>query len=239
MKLTTVSFHDPIENLAFDEALLEEADHASEPFEVLRFWEQATYCVVLGRSSQRDVEVNLANTVQDLVPIYRRATGGASVVIGPGCLLFSLILSLDRRPDLRFVDQAHRYVMSRIRQTATRFHPDVSVDGICDLVLHGSKVSGNALRIKRRALLYHGTLLYNFDLSRIESYLRMPPKQPYYREGRKHRDFVANLSIDILEFQSQFARDWETCGDLDPLPQDRFYKLLNSRYRLASWHSGE
>ena len=44
-------------------------------------------------------------------------------------------------------------------------------------------------------LLYHGTVLYDFNLELIDECLTMPPRVPDYRASRDHRDFVTNLPL--------------------------------------------
>ena len=59
----------------------------------------------------------------------------------------------------------------------------------------GRKVSGNAQRRGRRALLHHGTLLYDFDPGLAARYLKEPIRRPAYRSGRCHADFIGNLPL--------------------------------------------
>jgi lipoate-protein ligase A len=70
---------------------------------------------------------------------------------------------------------------------------EVQVQGICDLTIDNRKCSGNSLRVARDHVLYHGTLLVDFDLPLLERCLRTPPRQPAYRAERAHGSFVANL----------------------------------------------
>jgi lipoate-protein ligase A len=64
-----------------------------------------------------------------------------------------------------------------------------------DLAISGRKVSGNAQRRGRRALIHHGTLLYAFDPALATRYLREPRRQPQYRSGRTHHDFMGSLGV--------------------------------------------
>ena len=57
MNLLDLTLETPEENLALDEALLDEADAASRPTEVLRIWESPQPIVVVGRSSRVAAEV--------------------------------------------------------------------------------------------------------------------------------------------------------------------------------------
>src|SRR4051812_32394695 len=99
------------ENLALDEALLDEAEDAGRPQECLRLWESPELAVVLGRSSKVHDEVDQGACEADGVTIGRRSSGGCAVVIGPGCLMYSLVLSYDLRPHLRILEDAHRFVL--------------------------------------------------------------------------------------------------------------------------------
>ena len=57
------------------------------------------------------------------------------------------------------------------------------------------KISGNALRVRRQSVLYHGTLLDEFPLELVGQLLRHPPREPEYRHQRIHSDFITNLSL--------------------------------------------
>src|ERR1700733_14347192 len=98
-----------VENLALDEALLLHAE-AGGP-EVLRLWQWPTHAVVLGAGGRLadDVEEDAGQT--DGVPIMRRSSGGGSVLLGPGCLLFSLILRFDRDPALSDLHASYRFIL--------------------------------------------------------------------------------------------------------------------------------
>jgi lipoate-protein ligase A len=212
MRLFDYAFGCPLANVAMDEAildLLQEATDRGEPGdEVLRLWQLPKVCVVLGRGSKLD-EVHQAACEQDGVPVIRRCSGGASIVAGPGCLMYSLVLSLARRPGLREIDRAHRYVMERLQRATEALVPGVAIDGICDLTKDGRKCSGNAVRYKRDWVLYHGTLLCRFPLTLIERYLAMPPRVPAYRLERSHREFLVNLDVDPPRLKERLAQAWE------------------------------
>ena len=92
------------------------------------------------------------------------------------------------------------------------------------------------MRAKRTHLLYHGTLLYNFDLSLIDTCLRMPPRQPNYRESRPHLDFVTNLPVDRPALLAAIDRAWPTSENLDDWPRDRVAALVNERFSHDRWN---
>ncbi|MCY2973708.1 MAG: lipoate--protein ligase family protein [Planctomycetota bacterium] len=208
---TTLSSSDPQAILKWEESLIHgnpSSQTAGEELdEGFSTWEFDRICVVLGRGSKTS-EANLELCVEDRVPIVRRCSGGASIVAGPGCLMYSVILSLDKRPDLRSIDAAHRFVMDRIRLATWRLDFRVTLQGICDLTIEDRKFSGNALRYTRDWLLYHGTILYRFPIESISRYLATPPRQPAYRSGRSHADFLTNLECKPEALKQSLREAW-------------------------------
>src|SRR5262245_6905461 len=172
----------PAANLALDEALLLEAEDGPGG-EVLRVWEWAAPTVVLGAGCRLAEDVDEAACRADDVPILRRASGGGTVLLGRGCLLYSLVLSYQRSPELHDLTSSYGYILDRIREALADLLPDLEHAGTSDLSWRGRKFSGNAQQRKRTHLLHHGTLLYDFDLGQVGRYLRMPARQPEYRGG--------------------------------------------------------
>lgn len=226
MRLFDLTLTSPQENLAFDEALLVDSGGPT-----LRFWESPRPFVVLGRSSRRDIEVDLAACGADGAAIGRRVSGGATIVAGPGCLMYAVVLDLRDRPELADLTVAHRYVLGRVADALRSVEPSVVVAGTSDLAARrgGSlkKFSGNSMRSVRGRLLYHGTLLYRFDLDSMSRLLREAPRQPEYRDRRSHRDFVDNLDADRTTLKTQLIREW------DARPAEPNAALLEVTRRLA------
>jgi lipoate-protein ligase A len=231
----------PAENLALDEALLDAAVEGELPGEVLRLWEPSNYFVVLGRSSPL-AEVRQENCAADGVAVLRRPSGGATVVAGPGCLMYALVLDAGREAACRSVDLAHRFVLGRIAQALGSLAPGVSVSGTSDLTV-GSfpplaprrKFSGNSLRLKRNHLLYHGTLLYDFPLEKLNHWLDRPARQPEYRDQRDHESFVASLNATREDLSAAMIRAWEATQPLADWPSQRTADLVASRYHSPHW----
>ena len=114
MKRLNLTCPTPVENLACDEALLDKCDEGSGP-EVLRFWEPLQYFIVVGYSNRVAREVNVEACREQGMPILRRCSGGGTVLQGPGCLNYSLILRIDSDPALQAVTGTNRFVMERNR----------------------------------------------------------------------------------------------------------------------------
>ncbi len=168
------------ENLALDEALLEEAEAGGGPNETLRLWEPRQTMVVVGRSSRIAAEVRTDACRELGIPVLRRPSGGAAIVTGPGCLMYALVLSYRLRPELRALSRTHQWVLGTLAAALETHVPGVRCCGTSDLAIDGRKFSGNSARCRRGHLLYHGTLLYDFPLRLVGRCLNMPPRTPDY-----------------------------------------------------------
>jgi lipoate-protein ligase A len=235
MKLLDLTLPSPAENLALDEALLEEAEEGRGD-ETLRFWEPAQTFVVLGRSSRAGQEARLDRCRADNIPVLRRSSGGAAIVTGPGCLMYAVVLSYERHPDLRMIERAHRFVLGITAEAIRQVVLDVEMLGTSDLTRQQMKFSGNSLRCKRHYFLYHGTLLYDFPLDVIADYLGTPPRQPEYREQRDHASFVRNLPASADQLRDVLRTAWNA-GDVCPeWPRQRTAELVEQRYSRDEWN---
>lgn len=208
--------------------------------EWLRLWTFDRPVLVLGRSSKVASEVSREACQSAGVPVLRRCSGGASIVGGPGCLMYSVVLSLERRPAVRKIDEAHRFVMGRLLAAVTRQLPGASWRGTCDLVWQGRKFSGNSLRVARRHLLYHGTILYRADLELIARCLAEAPRQPEYRRGRPHGEFVVNAPLDPVALRVDLADAFgvtDRVEGLTPGLAEAMKRLVAERYSRPEWHA--
>ena len=142
MKLLRLTLDRPAENLALDEALVETADNSQTHDEVLRLWEPKQNSVVIGRSTPLHAEVDVAWCQENGIPMYRRVSGGASIVTGPGCLMYAVLLDLRQRPHLRMLDQAHRFVMQTMATALQSIGIASEIKGTCDLTIDWSKSLG-------------------------------------------------------------------------------------------------
>lgn len=236
MQLLELTLPSIADNLALDEALLLQADEASEPREVLRLWEPHKTAVVLGRACRVADEVNLFNCEQSGVDVVRRTSGGGTIVTGSGCLMYSVVLSLQLRPALVSVDVAHCLVLETIAKALQPFAPGAARRGTSDLAAGDLKFSGNSMRVKRTHLLYHGTVLYDFPLQQISDLLKPPPRQPDYRLGRTHEQFVQNLEATVDQLKQSLITAWQPTSTMTDWPREEVQQLVAERYSQRSWN---
>jgi len=222
-----------VENLALDEVLLLDAE-AGGP-EVLRLWEWPHHAVVLGAGGKLADDVNEDACLADGVPITRRSSGGGTVLLGSGCLLFSLILHFERDPALGDLHASYRYILGRIRERLAPAVAAVALQGSSDLTLDDRKFSGNAQQRKRTHLLHHGTLLCAFDLAPVSRYLKAPPRQPEYRRQRGHDEFLANVPIGEVKMHELLRAAWDANEVLSAWPVEMVKRLVEEKYERDDW----
>ncbi len=223
----------PPENLALDEALLLEAE-AGRAGEVLRLWELPDYAVVLGSAGQISREINEDACRADGVPILRRCSGGGTVLLGPGCLCFSLILSHARAP-MQDVTHSYTYIMERVSQALTTASASVERAASSDLAVANQKISGNSQRRMRSCILHHGTLLYAFRSALVQRYLPMPSRQPGYRQSRAHEEFMANLRLPAEEIKRRLRVAWDANDQRCDWPSNVVSRLVREKYGRKEW----
>jgi lipoate---protein ligase len=157
-----------------------------------RIYSCAELAVVLGRGSNPDTEVRAEACRADRVPIYRRRGGGCAVVLDPGNLILVAALPL---PGLGCVRETmNRCTDWTLALLARCGLATIARQGICDLAIGERKVGGASLHRTSGLVTYGTTLLVEADLQLIERYLRHPPREPEYRRGRCHLDFMGSLA---------------------------------------------
>jgi lipoate-protein ligase A len=204
--------------------------------ETLRIWESAVPFVVLGLSNHVSAEVATAACAPRGIPILRRVSGGGTVVQGPGCLSYALTLLIPEAGPLATITGTNCHVMELQRAALEKLLGEpVSVRGHTDLETGGRKFSGNAQKRGRRALLFHGTILYAADLELIDQLLRHPSREPDWRNRRAHGEFIGNFPRSRSQISSALRAAWNASGALDPLPDGDTIERLALRHRSPAW----
>ena len=239
MKVLDLTLPSPAENLACDEALLDTAE-AGQGGEVLRFWESPEYFVVVGYANRVATEVNHAACEARGIPILRRCSGGGTVVQGPGCLNYALVLWITEDEPTRNISAANHFIMERNRaaiQSALRPPTsDLRIQGHTDLSIDSRKFSGNSQRRRRQYMLFHGTFLLNFDLALVSKLLPMPAKEPAYREARAHGEFITNLNLSAEVVKETLRTAWNAREAVAVVPVTNIRSLVAGRYSRHDWN---
>jgi lipoate---protein ligase len=175
----------------------EELLHRSRP--PYKFWVPTAKSLVIGHSQDPERELRLDAAVRDGIPVHRRMGGGGAVLLSPGCVCVGLRFARSKGRNLHDYFAAGSGLVRRAVREATGL--DLESMGISDLACptptstpeSSRKVVGCSLYMPRDFALYLASILVSPDLGDLETYLAHPSREPGYRAGRPHGDFVAGL----------------------------------------------
>jgi lipoate-protein ligase A len=243
MQILDLTLPTPAENLACDEALLDRCE-AGNGGETLLFWEPREIFVVVGYANKIATEVNVAACEAKKIPIFRRCSGGGTVVQMPGGLNYSLILQITENGPTRSISSANEFIMEKNRAAIeTVFKSEIGnrkseilVRGHTDLCLGDLKFAGNSQRRRKHFLLFHGTLLLDCDLGLVGELLPMPSLQPDYRASRSHLDFVTNVNLPAEKVKAALVKEWNATEELKSPPLEEISKLAREKYAMREWN---
>jgi lipoate-protein ligase A len=129
-------------------------------------------------------------------------------------------------------------VLERIAAAIKTAGISASVLGRGDLVLGDRKFAGSAQRRLRSWFMVHCSILYDFEIERIVRYLKMPRRQPEYRSGRSHKDFLVNLALTRHELEAGIRSTFgagmidRTAPDVSP---ELIQSLLSEKFLNREW----
>src|SRR3990167_2284182 len=144
--------------------------------------------IVMGIGAKPEEVCDIAKVKQDNIPLLQRFTGGGTVIIDEETLFVTFIFQKETVPIQLYPKPILEWTFSQIKQAL----PILSLQGN-DFALGNQKVAGNAQYIRKDRWLHHTSFLWDFDPANM-SYLLHPPKEPAYRKGRPHTDFLTKLA---------------------------------------------
>jgi lipoate-protein ligase A len=159
---------------------------------LFRFFETMRHAVVLSSSNSAEREA-FGEVCRDLnIPVLQRRGGGGTVLLGPGCLVLTFaFFAKDVFSNQRYFGMinglwAEALAEAGIGGLVTRGHSDLA---------HGEqKIAGTSLFRRKHLVVYQGSLLVVPDFELIGQVLRHPSREPDYRKGRPHREFLTSAS---------------------------------------------
>ena len=161
----------------------------STPFKV---WIPQEKGLVLGNSQKPELELKLQNCLDDQVPIYKRRGGGGTVLLSPKGLCFGIRFKKQKSWAIHDYFETGTGILQSVLQK--NYGIESIPRGISDLCISQKKILGCSLYLPRDYGLYLAAVLIEPDLEAIEKYLAHPSKEPDYRVGRTHRDFLTFLA---------------------------------------------
>lgn len=161
--------------------------------------------IVLGQSNKAEQSLNMQAVESDGIMVTKRPSGGESVILSPDTIVISVVFKAGgfENPSVYFRTMNQR-IISVLLQAGLQ---EVHQKGISDLSIGMKKILGSSIYRRQDKVLYHAVLNYAENPQRMERYLAHPQKEPDYRNGRSHQEFVTSLKeqgcrLSIAELRS-------------------------------------
>ena len=156
-----------------------------------RVWIPEESAAVLGNSQKPEVELNLENAIADSLPVYKRSGGGGCVLLSPKGFCYAL--RFQKKPELHIQDYFGLGTGALQNLLQMQWGLESRQRGISDLCIGPKKILGCSLYMPRDCVVYYASVLFEPDMENIAKYLAHPSKEPDYRKGRNHSDFLTFL----------------------------------------------
>ena len=214
----------PYLSIALDEALVRFYEKKDDFRGAIRLWSNP-FSIVMGRTCIPDENLkpsfiaefnpSMMKTKWRLSPaLCRRASGGGTVIHGPGNINYSLCISLKAFPELFDLKKSYQVLLGMVSRAIEAQGVECGIRGLSDIVCFKDgvekKISGNSQFRKSGILVHHGTLITRNNLIHsVSEYLIHPPKEPDYRQGRSHESFLGSLpdGFDLTTFYSVLSEE--------------------------------
>jgi lipoate-protein ligase A len=158
---------------------------------VVMVWQPVTTCLVLGQSNQIEKSLHVQAVLDDGIPVMKRNSGGETVILSPETLVISMAFDTQ---DFQNPSQYFRKINTSIIEVLMKVVPVVlEQKGISDISCGDKKILGSSIYRHRSRVLYHAVLNVGLPITLIERYIAHPGKEPDYRKGRSHSEFVTSL----------------------------------------------
>jgi len=173
-------------------------------------WQPEETVIVLGQSNSIETSLHTEAVAADGIRVTKRPSGGETVILTPATIAFTVArhfpVMVHFRDFFRMVNSA---VIEGLGEMGVA---ELGSKGISDITIGNRKILGSSMRKVGNKLVYHAVLNIAEDPALFSKYLRHPRREPDYRAGRRHDDFVTSIANEGYSFTT-----------------DELMKMLNSR----------
>ncbi len=165
--------------------------------------------LILGRSNNLESSLIQDRLKSNRIKVFKRPSGGETVVLTHKTLVISaLIISEELKNTRKYFKVFNQKIIDVLEKQGIN---NLSHKGISDIALNNKKVLGSAIYRTKGKLFYHSVLNISEPASSIEKYIKHPSREPDYRNGRKHSEFVTSLyaegfKINIVELKNALEK---------------------------------
>jgi len=154
-------------------------------------WQPDKTYLVMGQSNKIETSLFTEKVESDDITVLKRPSGGETVIITPNTLIISAVFINPEiiRPHQYFTIFNNLIIKGLLNAGIKH----VVHKGISDLAIGEKKILGSSIYHKKDKIFYHAVLNVSESIENIEKYIRHPLREPDYRKGREHAEFVTSL----------------------------------------------
>lgn len=234
---------DPRINLAIEEYALKTMDVEKDSYLLFYINEPS---IIIGRNQNTVEEINTEFVDANGIHVVRRLSGGGAVYHDVGNLNYSFITK-DDGESFRNFKKFTEPVIKALAEMGVK----AELLGRNDILVEGRKVSGNAQFATQGRLYTHGTLMFDTEIERVVSALKVKKDKIESKGIKSIRSRVANISEFIEEPMTieQFRQRILTSifngeeniqyVELTNDDWDKIHQLSAERYGNWDWNYGK
>lgn len=229
--------------MGIDEAVSESvAEGKSNP--TIRFWRWNPSAVSIGYFQGIEDEVNLDACKNTGVDVVRRRTGGGAVYHDfKGEITYSVIGPEGIFP--KGIRESYQLICGWVIGGLAKIGISAQFVPINDILVGQKKISGNAQTRRGGMLLQHGTVLYDIDLEKMFSLLKISKEKVSDKMIKAVQERVTRvLDYKMVSIEQLYDALLEgftigknyTFGPLTPEELKRASELAEERYAAREWN---
>lgn len=241
-RLLDIEYDSVYRNLALEEALIMSQQADAAP--IIRIWSNPP-AVVIGRFQDIRLEADTPLCIQKRITMARRFTGGGTVYHDRGNLNFTLV-TWEPIIDLKAIQ--HRNI-SILKETLLGMSVDRTITTPNSILVHGRKISGASVAVRRNFVLWHASLLVSTDRVTITRVLSPSREEFLTNRVRSRWQPVTNLQtalsrpVETTEVKEQFLNTIEDMfhirlrkGQLSLNEETLTTRLHDLKYATSEWN---
>lgn len=163
-------------------------------------WQPEETVIVLGQSNSIESSLCTDAVTTDGLRVIKRPSGGETVILTPLTIAFTIA---NRFPVMIPFKEYFRIVNSVVAAGLEEMGVSrLGAKGISDITIGNRKILGSSMRRVNDKLVYHAVVNLGEDPSIFGRYLLHPRREPDYRAGRSHSEFVTSIAGEGYKFDA-------------------------------------
>lgn len=157
--------------------------------------------LVIGQANKAETSLFLDIVEAENIPVYKRPSGGETVILTPNTIVISSIIIDEKfkNPSIYF-QFYNKLLMDTFQELGIE---NIGQKGISDVTIGNKKIVGSSIYRRKNVVFYHAVINLKESIDIISKYIKHPQKEPDYRKGRDHKEFVTSISQEGYDISTK------------------------------------